>query len=488
MALRSLVGEVDIPIYAMNHDMTLGVHRMNRVFPSGKKIVFTLVTRSGRRIRASANHPFYTVDGWKRVDELTLKTAIALPRILQHASQKSPLSSNELVLLAHLLGDGCVLPRQPVHYTSADESNITVVEEAAMALFGIKARRVAQENWWHTYLPAPYRLARGKRHPIMSWFTTLGIMPVRSYEKRIPDAVFASTDDDIALFLRHLFATDGNISIVRTKTGEPAGAAIYYASTSQVLSEGVQHLLLRLGIWSTLRKVSQGPHRPNWHVAVQGSVAQLLFLRRVGCHGTRGDSTPFIIELLKKVTSNPNTDVIPRHIWTTAVSEAKENAGLSWRDVASRLSIAYNGSALMKNGISRKRLERLSIALKSKTLDSFATSGLYWDEIATLEKGGVEEVFDATVPGVHNFVANDIIVHNSIEQDADVVMFIHRDDRYNEDSTKPNIAEILIEKHRNGPTGKVELYFDEKRTTFLSMEKSDFGDFGPAPTEEAVSF
>ncbi len=67
---------------------------------------------------------------------------------------------------------------------------------------------------------------------------------------------------------------------------------------------------------------------------------------------------------------------------------------------------------------------------------------------------------------------SDLRDSGSIEQDADVVMFIHRDDKYNEDSDKPNIAEILIEKHRNGPTGKIELYFDDKKTTFLSVEKS----------------
>lgn len=72
---------------------------------------------------------------------------------------------------------------------------------------------------------------------------------------------------------------------------------------------------------------------------------------------------------------------------------------------------------------------------------------------------------------------SDLRDSGSIEQDADVVMFIHRDDKYNEDSDKKNIAEILIEKHRNGPTGMVELYFDEKRVSFSSVEKGDFGGF-----------
>lgn len=71
---------------------------------------------------------------------------------------------------------------------------------------------------------------------------------------------------------------------------------------------------------------------------------------------------------------------------------------------------------------------------------------------------------------------SDLRDSGSIEQDADVVMFIHREDKVNQDSGRPNIAEILIEKHRNGPTGKVELYFDDKKTSFLSLEKGEFGD------------
>jgi len=78
---------------------------------------------------------------------------------------------------------------------------------------------------------------------------------------------------------------------------------------------------------------------------------------------------------------------------------------------------------------------------------------------------------------------SDLRDSGSIEQDADVVMFIHRDDKMNETSDRPGIAEILIEKHRNGPTGKIELRFDEEKTTFLSVDKNDFGDYAPEETK-----
>ena len=60
----------------------------------------------------------------------------------------------------------------------------------------------------------------------------------------------------------------------------------------------------------------------------------------------------------------------------------------------------------------------------------------------------------------------------AIEQDADVVMFLYRDEYYNkEESEKPNIGELIIAKHRNGPTGTVELVFKKEYTKFLNLER-----------------
>ena len=77
---------------------------------------------------------------------------------------------------------------------------------------------------------------------------------------------------------------------------------------------------------------------------------------------------------------------------------------------------------------------------------------------------------------------SDLRDSGSIEQDADIVMFIHREDKGKDESEKTNIAEILIEKHRNGPVGKVDLYFDEKTTTFISIDKSGLNKFAPSST------
>jgi len=78
----------------------------------------------------------------------------------------------------------------------------------------------------------------------------------------------------------------------------------------------------------------------------------------------------------------------------------------------------------------------------------------------------------------------DLRESGSIEQDADVVAFIYREDYYNPDTNRKNITDILIKKHRNGPTGNLELYFDKERQRFKSLDKRR----APAPTESSTPF
>ncbi|MBN1485825.1 MAG: replicative DNA helicase [Chloroflexia bacterium] len=102
---------------------------------------------------------------------------------------------------------------------------------------------------------------------------------------------------------------------------------------------------------------------------------------------------------------------------------------------------------------------------------SEAESDVYWDRVKSIEPAGREPAFDLTVDGLHCFTADDIILHNSIEQDADVVMFIYREEMYDPETDKQGVAEIHIAKHRNGPVGKVYLYFRKETTRFENLER-----------------
>ena len=462
---------------------TVGPERVTHVFHTGKKPVFRLTTRSGRTVKATANHAFLKLTGWYRLDELAVGDSIAVPRQIRVSAPKNPLLDNELILLAHLLGDGCVLPKQPYHYTSADEANLAVVEEAAKTLFDITPRRVVQGNWQHTYLPAPYALTHGVRHPITNWYNRLGLARVRSYEKRVPEALFTCDESKIALFLHHLWATDGNISWKLLNNRKP-GAAIYYASSSRQLASDVQHLLLRLGILSTVRTVSGGKHRLMYHVAVQGKEQQMAFLRQVNSYGKRGELAAELLATLGSITENTNVDTIPKEVWHSVVTGCKTDDQISWRTLSERIGTQYCGSTLFKSGVSRQRMARLHEALPHDVLKYLAESDVLWDEIVSIEAIGEEDVYDATVPTVHNFVANDIIVHNSIEQDADMVCFLYRPEYYNitadeNGNSTVGVGEVIIAKNRSGSLDTIQLRFISKFTKFCDLDSY----FEPMPSQ-----
>jgi replicative DNA helicase len=465
MAELLVSGERNIPVWSLDRDLKMVRSTMTHVFPTGIKPVFEMRLASGQLITASANHPFLTLDGWKRLEELSVGDRIATPRFVPPPEQSSPMAEDEIVMLAHLLGDGCVASRQPVHYTSADVENLQAVERAAEH-FGITPRRVQQKNWWHVYLPAPYRLTHGRRNPIQAWLEPMGLDGLRSYEKFIPACVFALPNEQIALFVKHLWSTDGSIRIDH-KVGQ---VRLYYASTSRRMIDGLQSLLLRLGIVSRIKVTQKGRYRPGYMLFIYGRESQERFLADVGVHGRRGQVVPEAVAVLSGRRANPNADSIPREVWSR-IRAAMSDLEVSSTTVASALGRQYLSTSHFDHGVSRERLSAIATVIPNRDLRSLASSDVYWDRITSIEGRGDEPVFDATVLETHNFVANGIVLENSLEQDADVVMFLYRDEVYNTDSPDRGTAEVIVAKHRNGPTGTARLAFLDHYAKFANMAR-----------------
>jgi replicative DNA helicase len=156
---------------------------------------------------------------------------------------------------------------------------------------------------------------------------------------------------------------------------------------------------------------------------------------------------------------NTNRDVIPREIWQEYAVPAMRRNGITMRQMQRAMGMAFMGTGLYKQNVSRERMDRVALAVGGEDrLAALAASDVYWDRIVTVQPDGEEEVYDLTVPGPANFVANDIFAHNSIEQDADTVMLLHRPEMY-EPGQHEGTVEILIAKQRNGPTGEITLTY-----------------------------
>ena len=447
-------GDRDIPVWSLDRELRMVPATLTRAFPSDVKKVFSVRLASGRSVEASANHPFLTVDGWKRLDELGVGSRLAVPRFVPDPVESESWPDEHVVLLAHLLGDGCFAPRQPLHYTSGDTANIDVVEKAAVS-FGIQSRRVPQGSYTHLYLSAGRGLARGRRNPIAEWLDDLGLYGLRSHEKFVPKGVFALSRRQVGLFLHHLWATDGSLGIYRLRHGNRA--TIYYSSTSRRLVHDVQLLLSRFGLLSRVTSSRKGTHRLSYQLTIVGSESMRRFLDEIGVHGARGSRVPKLRERLAGVAKDAYCDALPEQV-TDLVGAAIAWSGLSFAEVFRQAG--FNARyRLARAPLPRWRLAQLARVLDDGFLRMLATSDVHWDRVVEISELGEQQVFDATVAETHNFVANGITLENSLEQDADVVIFLYRDEVYNKESPDRGAADVVVAKHRAGPTGQMRLVF-----------------------------
>ncbi|XRO74461.1 replicative DNA helicase [Xylanimonas sp. McL0601] len=457
----------DVPVWALNERLQYVRRHLTHVFPTGVKPVFRLRLASGKEIEATANHPFLTYDGWTPLSGLQVGSRVGVPRHVPGPEQNAGWDDRKVVMLAHLLGDGSFVKRQPIRYASIDERNLAAVAEAAGA-FGITPIRHECEAARVTTLSlsAPYRLTHGKRSPIAEWLDDMGLFGARSHEKFIPTSVFHLPKRQIALFIKHLWATDGSVTV--NKNGR--GGRIYYSTTSRELVDGLARLLLRFGISTRLHKVTlKGAYRQGYTLDVSGVDDQRRFLQEIGVHGDRGDTAAKLLEIIRDTHANTNIDTVPKQVWQDVRELLVEN-GRTHRQFAAAIGTQSCGSTLRKHAPSRQRLGKIAAVLESEALEIMAVNDLLWDEVVGIEPMGEKQVFDATVLDTHNFIANGIAVHNSIEQDADMVILLHREDAYEKESPRAGEADLIVAKHRNGPTDTITVAFQGHYSRFVDMQ------------------
>jgi replicative DNA helicase len=441
-------------VWALDAEERLTRARSDRVWKVGRRPVFKVQLASGRSIRATAEHRLLAGPGWTTVGTLKAGDRLALARRLPEPVQPKRWPDHWVVLLAHLVGDGSYPDHQPLRYTTASEENSAAVHGAAER-FGCRVTRNESAGDWHQLVIT----GNGNRWSplgVGKWLKDLGIFGQRSHQKHLPAEVFSLSNTQIALFLRHLWATDGTISV--RKPGQRGGHAVHFTTCSRRLADDVGSLLLRLGIVSRTQTVKVGHYRPVYMVCVTGAEAQSTFLQEVGAFGPRRESATLLAEALRTVRAHSSVDVLPLEALAAVHGERSSP-----------------GTQAMP---SYTRMASQAQPLNPAGLEAGPSPDVLWDRIVAITPEAEEDVFDLTVPGPASWLADGVVSHNSgsLEQDSDMILLIYREEVYDRNTTKKGIAEIDLVKHRNGEIGTFLLTFQGQYTRFANYVSDSYAE------------
>ena len=240
------------------------------------------------------------------------------------------------------------------------------------------------------------------------WLQELGLWGKDACHQTIPSIVFKLQPQLLSLFLNRLFATDGWISIL--KSGQ---VQCSYCSVSRSLARQIQHLLLRFGIIASLKKQllkHDNSSRIAWQISITDAQSIKIFVDEIGIFG-KEKVIDLAKEFLVKKRYQTNYDLISMEIWQqTAFSAVNKTRTIPGKKVGIK---HYNDPHFRKQALSRNKLLKLARDLDDLSSEQLAQSEVYWDEITSIEHIGKRQVYDLTIPETHNFVANDICVHNT---------------------------------------------------------------------------
>ena len=417
VSIKELVdsGAKDVPVWALDEKCRYVSRPLTHAFPTGNRAVYTVTTSSGKTVRATENHPFLTYSGWMPLGEIMPGDRIAVPR--------------------HTPGPEVV----DVSWSDEDVLNTAVLSTG--------------------YAGA-----------------------------RIPAAVSSLPKRQIAMFLREYFTRAGGVTL---SADHPGGEVFCFADSREPLDR-ISLLLLRFGIESAVAGDLSG-----WVLDIVDIDSQRRFLQEIGIDGIVKDDADRLLEIVRGISqvSAPGPGQLP--LWQEVAGVLESTGAGAGAGSPSAMPKGYPASAgafvaSLSGAAAAAAIEpeqsadpdvspesaleqavaplhQVAAVLDRENLDLSAVNDVAWEVVVGVKFDGFEDVYDATVLGAHNFVANGIAVHNSIEQDADMVMLLHRESVYEQDSPREGEADIIVAKHRNGPTATITVAFQGHYSRFTNM-------------------
>lgn len=346
----------------------------------------TVITRTGRRVTVNDEHPFRLWDRWISASDLQLGARIAVPYGLALNNTKQ---LSGAWLLGLLVGDGSLIGASRFQITKKDQLTVASLR-AEISLLGWKLSDLGSDVY---SIHDDYR-----RNGPLAWLRAHGLSDCSAYEKRVPLALFECGQQSIAEFLAGYLDSDGSVNL-------HGGGSVSFSSVSSELLRDVQHLLMRLSVVSSLTPhcgTYKGEPYAAWILSIRGKDL-LCFARHVRSRGKRGAELEALLyaQQQRGPCSGRAIDRFPAEIYSLLKNKSYwfEQRGLS-RPV--------RGCAP-----TREKLGAIAVAEQNEELANFANAAVLWDEVVAIEDAGIQTTWSLAVPGLENYVANDIVQHNS---------------------------------------------------------------------------
>jgi len=391
--VKDYINQTNFSVFSLGDDYKIEQTNSTRCFSNGIKPIFKVKTKSGRYIDCTKNHPLLTISGWKNLEDLSVGDAIAVPSKID-VNSTHEIDDEKVKILAYLLSDGCI-----TSYVTFGNENTKIMDEFLSCVnhFNCDARLTKTINNYKEYYVLGNKKTSIRNNKVINYLRQLDLFGKNSHTKFIPNEIMTLSKRQQILFLSRLFACDGWASV-----SKPNNCEIGYCSVSEELIHGVGHLLTRFGIrcFITEKNVKyKDSHNKSFSLSIRNKTDIVKFINDIGIFSKE--------EACENVLNHVN------------IKNDKETYfdSLPTQEVIN----AFNIKHPRKNNI-RKQYKRTS---KFKLLEyankynnialrNLCSSNIFYDEIASITYIGEEETFDLEVFPKHNFVANDIIVHNSV--------------------------------------------------------------------------
>jgi replicative DNA helicase len=380
-------------VFGFSSDGLVETNQVSEWVDSGIQPCFKVTTRTGRSVEVTGHHPFLTVRGWQPLHDMVVGDRIGVPRALPCFGKDTSWSTGQVRLVAYFIAEGGLTGDTP-GFTNTDAEIVADFHvQIAKHFPTLHVRRHAI-----TYFPSG---ERSKANPLTDWLRELGLMGKLASQKRFPSCVWQWDRDRLAEFIKVVMSCDGT---VYSMSGYPR---IEFAVASEELAQDMHHALVRFGIVAKLWKKRDRC----WRVEITEPASVARYQRAIGWIGEK--SRRFTGEMHQR---RSNVGHLPKEIWPY-VRESASEQGFSLMDLARRAGEPHASergfNPHTSRGITQTRLAAYANALGDFDLHQVASSDIYWDEVVAIEATGEHQVYDLCVPETHNFIAQDILVHNT---------------------------------------------------------------------------